>query len=189
MDDMTPEEWAQAASGVGLFSLNWVRGVGHDQIENVWPQMTPNFRLALAQGWIWANPDALDDGRAGGMSRDELAQALAHSHPTNSLFADLARVSMRDIRSSYDDLDVDQLGTSTRPRPVGPGLELVRLLYLADLDHDGQGNYTWPDGGVARGVTVLIEHGTEGMAVAGTADGVLRPGWPPVHEQFIQPSD
>ena len=46
---MSPEELAQAASGPNQFALRWVQAVMDDRAEMVWSQMTPDFRLSLAQ--------------------------------------------------------------------------------------------------------------------------------------------
>jgi hypothetical protein len=52
-------------------------------------------------------------------------------------------VSLRELRNSFGGLDISQLGPGTRPRPLGPDLELVRLFYLPDLDKDDAGNYVF----------------------------------------------
>src|SRR5262249_22636001 len=124
---ISAEELAQTLTGPNYFALQWVRAVGHNQIKVVWPQMAPEFRLAMAQGWLSHNPAVLHDPSVGGEGRDELASALAMSSPDHPLFRDLARVSLREIRSSYGNLDTDQLGPGLRPRLMGADLEVVRL--------------------------------------------------------------
>lgn len=186
---MSPEERAQAMSGANHFALVWVQAAGQDQIENVWPHMTPEFRLAMTQAWLTKNPRALDDPNAAASNRDELAAHLSEERPQHQLFAHLARVSLREIRNSYGRLDTDQLGPGLRPRPMGLDLELIRLFYLPDLDRDEAGDYVFAPGARARAANVLLQRAGQGWAVAGVGNGLLRPGWPPRWEQIVQPED
>ncbi|OEJ21771.1 hypothetical protein AR457_40760 [Streptomyces agglomeratus] len=172
-----------------MFALEWIQAVGRDDAESVWPRMTPDFRLAMAQAWLSRNPAALDDPQASGLDRDSLARALAASSPELPLFPHLSRVSLREIRNSYGNLRSDQLGMASRPRPVGPDLELMRLLYLPDLDVDSGGNYSLAPGAFARAANVILRRGGQAWAVAGVGDHFLRPGWPPVLERVVQPED
>ncbi len=38
-------------------------------------------------------------------------------------------------------------------------------------------------------VTVLLTHGSDGWQIAGVADWLPRPGWPPVIERIVDPTD
>ncbi|MFB6829285.1 hypothetical protein [Streptomyces hydrogenans] len=86
-------------------------------------------------------------------------------------------------------LSTDQLGIASRPRFVGPDLELMRLLYLPDLDVDSGGNYSLAPGASARTANVILRRNEQAWAVAGVGDHFLRPGWPPVLERVVQPED
>ena len=186
---MSPEELVQAMSGPNHFALQWIQSAGQDQTEMVWPHMTPDFRLAMTQGWLMHNPDAFGDPSAADLSRDELARILAAEKPEHNLFPHLARVSLREIRNSYGDLDTSQMGPGARPRPMGVGLELVRIFYLPDLDRDDEGNYVFAAGAVARAASVLVEQAGPAWLVAGVGEGLLRPGWPPTYERIVQIED
>lgn len=186
---MSPEELAQAASEPNQFALQWVQAVVDNQAETVWPQMTPDFRLSLAQWWLTDNPEALDDPSAASLDREELARLLAAEKPEHILFRPLARVSLRELGNGFGGLDVSQLGPGTRPRPIGPDLELVRLFYLPDLDQDDAGNYVFAAGAAARAVSVLVERRDPGWAVAGVGEYLTRPGWPPRYERVVQSAD
>lgn len=186
---MSPEELAQAAFGPNQFALQWVQAVADDRAEMVWPQMTPDFRLSLAQWWLVHNPEALNDPSAASLDRDELVPLLAAAKPEHILFRHLARVSLRELRNGFGGLDISKLGPGTRPRPIGPGLELVRLFYLPDLDKDDAGNYVFAAGAAARTVSVLVERRERGWAVAGVGESLLRPGWPPTYERVVQIGD
>jgi len=186
---MSPEELAQAAFEPNQFALRWVQAVVDDRAEMVWPQMTPDFRLSLAQWWLIHNPEALNDPSATSLDRDELVRLLAAEKPEHILFRHLARVSLRELRNGFGGLDVSQLGPGTRPRPIGPDLELVRLFCLPDLDKDDAGNYVFAAGTAARTVSVLVERREQGWAVAGVGESLLRPGWPPTYERVVQIGD
>jgi hypothetical protein len=173
----------------GMFALEWIQAVGRDDAESVWPRLTPDFRLAMAQAWLSRNPAALKDPQAADLDRDSLVRALAASSPEHPLFRPLSRVSLREIRNSYDNLSTDQLGIASRPRPVGPDLELMRLFYLPDLDVDSNGNYSFAPGASARTANVILLRDGQAWVVAGVGDHLLRPGWPPVLERVVQPED
>ncbi|MFE0203931.1 hypothetical protein [Streptomyces sp. NPDC058985] len=172
-----------------MFALEWIQAVGRDDVEPVWPRMTPDFRLAMAQAWLSRNPTALKDPQASGLDRDSLVRALAVDSPEHPLFRHLSRVSLREIRNSYDNLSTDQLGIASRPRPVGPDMELMRLFHLPDLDVDGSGNYSLAPGASARTANVILRRDGQAWAVAGVGDYLLHPGWPPVLERVVQPED
>jgi hypothetical protein len=128
---LSPEDLAQARTGPFNFALQWGQAVADDNAAEVWRQMTPDFRLSLVQLWLTHNPRALSDPSARSLNRDELAQYLAVEEPQHVLFRHAARVSLRDLRNSFG-VDTTEIGPGTRPRPIGPDLELVRLFYLPD---------------------------------------------------------
>lgn len=171
------------------FAMDWVQAAGRDQVDFVWSQMAADFRLAMTQAWLSRNAAAVSDPSAAGFDRDSLAARLSAPTPQHPLFQHLARVSLREIVNVFAGLDPDLLGAGTRPRPVGPNLELVRLFYLPDLDRDRDGNYVFAPGATARAVSVLVERTDSAWAVAGVGDGILHPGWPPTYETLVAPED
>lgn len=173
----------------GIFALLWVQAAGRRDIAHAWPVMTPEFRLSMVQYWITWNPAVLTDSRTCGLDRDALASKLAQPAPTHELFEQAAHVCLREITNSFGNLDVDDLGVGTRPRPVGPDTELVRLFYLPDLDRDPDGNYSFGDGASARSANVLLRRLPEAWTVVGIGEGLLHPGWPPTPERLVQPQD
>jgi hypothetical protein len=186
---MSPEERGQAGSGPNQFALQWVQAVVGDRAAEVWRQMTPDYRLSLVQLWLTHNPEALSDPSAASLDRDELAQCLAAEELQHVLFRHLARVSLRELRNSFGGVDISEIAPGTRPRPVGPDLELVRLFYLPDLERDNTGNYVFAAGAIARALSILVTRTAAGWAVAGVGDGLLRPGWPPTYERIVQADD
>jgi hypothetical protein len=185
---LSPEDLAQAGTGPIHFALQWVQAVADDSVAEVWRQMTPDYRLSLVQLWLTHNPRALSDPSARSLDRDELAQCLAVEEPQHVLFHHAARVSLRELRNSFG-VDTTKIGPGTRPRPISPDLELVRLFYLPDLERGDAGNYVFAAGATARALSVLVNRTESGWAVAGTGEGFLHPGWPPVYERIVQADD
>ena len=186
---MSPEDLAQVDSGPNQFALQWVQAVADNHAEDVWRQMTADYRLSLVQWWLTHNPEALNDPSAVSLDRDELAQCLAVEEPEHILFRHVARVSLRELRNTFGGVDISEIAPGTRPRPVGVELELVRLFYLPDLDRSDAGNYVFAAGTTARALSVLVNRTTAGWAVAGVGEGLLRPGWPPTYERIVQAGD
>lgn len=184
-----PDELTQPESGPSRFALDWLHAVARDDIEAVWPAMAANFRLSMAQMWITNNPQALQDPSVTGSSRDDLARVLSAKMPEHELFVHLARVSLRDIRNSFSNIDPARLGPGARPRPIGPDLELVRLFYLPDLHQDDAGTYSFLPGATARNASVLVHRQEAGWAVAGVGHHLIHPGWPPTFEQVADTED
>jgi len=186
---MSPEELALIDSGPNPFALQWVQAVVGNRPAEVWRQMAPDYRLSLVQLWLAHNPEALNDPSAASLDRDELAGCLAAEEPEHVLFRHVARVSLRELRNSFGDVDISEIAPGTRPRLVGPDLELVRLFYLPDLERDDAGNYVFAAGATARALSVLVNRTAAGWAVAGVGEGLLRPGWPPTFERIVQAND
>ena len=186
---MSPGELAQVDSDPNQFALQWVQAVTGNRAEEVWQQMTPDYRLSLVQWWLTHNPEALNDPSAASLDRDELAQCLAVEKPEHVLFRHVARVSLRELRNSFGGVDISEIAPGTRPRPVGADLELVRLFYLPDLERDDAGNYVFAAGASARVLSILVNRAAAGWAVAGVGEGLLRTGWPPAYERIVQADD
>lgn len=132
--DLDPEEIAHGLSGPMGPALNWVRQVTESDDVDSWFVLDPSLRRWFAQNWLTSNPTALSDPSVGSQSRDELVDSLigpeGSEHP---LFHHLWRVARRDIVSALGPFSGAELSAGTRPRPVGPGLEAVRLFRASDL--------------------------------------------------------
>lgn len=189
LPDLTPEEFAELATGSSLFAREWVGEVLANDVVPAWASLSEEFRLALTQMWIYHNPAVLADPRADGLDRDRLAERLLRADPNDGLFVNMREVEIRTVRQSFGEVRMDQLGTGSRPRPIGVDLELVRLFHLADLDVDDRGQHVLMPGASARAVSVFVSGSDGSRRVAGVGDWLLRPGWPPVHERIISPED
>lgn len=187
--DMSPEEFAHAAAGPNRFAFDWVEAVSEARVDDVWPLMTAGFRLAMAQSWIVNNPAVMKHPSTVGLDRAEVARRLASASPRHDLFEHLARVSLREIRGTWNDADMDDLLIGTRPRVLSATLELVRLFYRPDMSQDAEGNYYFAPDTYVRGASILVELIGGGWQVAGAGDALLEPGWPPTLRRVVNPED
>lgn len=170
-------------------ALAWVQAIRQDRFESVWAAMTDDFRLVCVQDWIMSNPSVMSAPQVAG-TRDELAAELAGVSPTHPLWVYAKRVSERTVRSATTDVVGDrELGSASRPRPIAPDLELIRLIPLDQLDVDEDGVHLWQPGQAVENVTLLLQQSPDGWRVAGAGDRLPRPGWPPDFETVVSPSD
>lgn len=154
-----------------------------------WAAMTDDFRLLCVQDWIVHNSGVMSDSAVTG-TRDQLAAALATPAPTHPLWVHAGRVAERAVRSvTLDVVGARELGVASRPRPVGPDLELVRLIPLDQLDVDKDGFHVWRSGQEVECLSLLLQHGQAGWRVAGAGGWLPRPGWPPRMETIVDPGD
>jgi hypothetical protein len=185
----TSEELAMAASGLPLLAIQWVEAVRRRDASVVWEMTDPRFRLALAQMWIWNNREAVDQQiRGERISRDELADQLASASPQHPLWAHCARVSMRTISEAAGDLD-RELGPGTRPRLIGPDLEIIRLFPLDELPVDENGNKIFPPGMEVEALTLIMRFADDQWKVGGIGEYLTHPGWPPTSEKVATRTD
>lgn len=178
--DLAPEVLAQITTGPNLFALEWVAAVLAEDVEVVWAAMSDRFRLALAQLWIHHT-------HAGG-NRDELATRFLHGEP-DSLFREMRLANVREIAEYFGGVHIDELAAGSRPRPIGVDLEMVRLFYTRDLKKDDNGHFRLFPGTIARAFSVIVSGDHGGWQVEGVGHDLLRPGWPPVREQVVGPTD
>ncbi|MFL6121597.1 hypothetical protein [Actinophytocola sp.] len=187
--DLSPEEFAQLTTGPNRFAMDWVCDVLQQQVEPAWNALSAEFRFGSAQMWIYSNPAVISDPWAGGLDRDRLVERLLEARPDDDLSMNMRTVQIRTIARSFGDVRFEDLGMGSRPRPLGPDLELVRLVYTPDLTVDTNGYHQLLPGASARSVSVLVTTVDRGWKVAGVNEHLLRPGWPPTHEQVAGPTD
>src|SRR5438094_3089642 len=111
-------------------ALAWVEYLRQGDIDGLWASTSHDYRLALTQWWMTANPAVSDDTTVNGRSRDAVAEDISTGH--HPLFSHLRRVLARDLRASIADLADLALVPGTAPRLVGPGIELVALFVEED---------------------------------------------------------
>ncbi len=173
----------------GSMALAWLAMIRQARFDAVWEAMTDEFRLVCVQDGVVNNPTVMSDPSVTA-TRDELAAALSAPAPTHPLWVHTRRVSERAVRSVTVDLVGDrELGVASRPRPIGPGLELIRLIPLDQLDVDESGMHVWPPGQAVQDLSILLRHSSDGWLIAGAGGWLPRPGWPPQFETVISPDE
>lgn len=185
--DLSPEAIAQLTTGPNRFALAWVRAVSEGDVASAWEALSDEVQLALAQMWIYHNPAVLEDPLADGLDRDQLAERLLAEE--DQLSVNMRFIEIRTIYTSWGDVEPDKLAMGTNPRPIGPGLEVVRLLHTDDLEVDDKGIHQFQPGTWARSLTVIVASDAQGWRVAGVNDQLIRPGWPPTTEQVVGTTD
>lgn len=162
--ELSLEEFAQLVSGPNRFVLDWVQDVLADRVDAAWAAISGEFRLCLLQMRVYGEPD-----------RDEIVERVLIGLGDDHLRAAV----IRSIRDSFGDGPFDDLGVGARPRPIGPGLELVRLFHTTGLSVNGVGHHYLTPGESARAIGVIVARTDDGWEVAGLGNNLLRPGWPP----------
>lgn len=157
------------AAGV---AMHWVESLRHGDIDALWPSTSHDYRLALTQWWIVANPGVLEETTATGISRDAIAEEISTGE--HFLFSSLRRVVARDLQASLTGLGDLELVPGSAARLLSPGVELV-VLYV----HDDVASGSLAPGASARGVTVSVTQDDGRWKVAGLNCFAV-PGWPPV---------
>lgn len=154
-----------------IAALAWVEHLRRGEIDALWPSTSHDYRLALTQWWLTANPNVWDHPALLGRSRDEAAEEI--STGDHLLFHDLRRVLARDLRASLADLDDLALAAGTAPRLVSPDVEVIAL-FVADDVPGG----SFAPGTSARAVAVAVRRERAQWLVAGL-NCLATPGWPP----------
>lgn len=173
-------------------AFEWLAHARALDAAGVWARLDADFRLGYAQNWILANsPRIMADPSVRGMTRDEFASAMAQPAPSHPLWPNLARALRREVCQGrvIDSFGDRQMGVGTNPRPVAPGLELVRLIPLDVMRRDDEGNYVWPDATWVEALTLTMRLTDDGWSVAGLDHQLLVPGWPPEWRELGSPSD
>jgi hypothetical protein len=119
-------------------------------LREAWRLVDPDFRLVLAQAWLWANrthPIVLPH------DREEAAEALAEAQPSHELWDAFEATQLDELDENYPDFDHTTWGAARRPRPVAPDMEIV-----LSLDTGGEVITVETPTLVERGLMLLMRH-------------------------------
>ncbi|WP_444950975.1 hypothetical protein [Micromonospora ureilytica] len=169
--DQTRAEVEAHEDGPADYGMAWVECILTDDFLTVWAMLDDQFRLALAQHWIYANRNDRDIAR---FARDRLAHDLTNPQCLqHELWPRLHAAVLTELQRDLAGWDVDQLGFMSRPRPVSPGYEVVVLgqgIEVRVIDH-AEPVVAYP---------LLMRLTERGWLVARAgADTMPVPGWPP----------
>lgn len=138
--------------------------------RDAWALLDDNHRLCRAQAWLWNNREAAD---IAGHDLEELAAALMPTDTSHPLWHAFAFTELNQILEVWGDYDLDKLGAVSRPRPIGPDLEIV--IFLENDEPMVMTEMT-----LVQPFAVFIMRSTsDGWRVAAYQDRLPIPGWPP----------
>jgi hypothetical protein len=165
-----------AADGPVQAGLGWLAVLLTERDPaGAWRGCDSNFRLFLAQSWLWANRE--DPGIAS-LDRDETAAALALEAPAHHLWDVFAEVQVDGLRGLWPWIDLANLGVASRPRVIAIEYELVILAPTPP----GQLGYLIPEGTtvvIDPGMRMVMHHVDGRWLVAGLdRENPPTPGWP-----------
>jgi len=158
--------------GPVVAALAWLHFVLGDDLKAAWAKTDPNFRLVLAQAFLWANrahPVVI------GHDLEKTAQALASLAFNHDLWLSFEETQLADFHKAFDDFFAGNFGAGSRPRPVGLDLEIVKFVRT---ESDAPMLFTEPT--MVRAHVLLLHATSNEWLVAGRGvDTPPVPGWPP----------
>lgn len=187
----TPAELAAhyGPDGPVAAASDWLDAVVVDNdYAAAWELMTADLRLARSQAWLWNNREFFERAAE---DLNEQASMLAAAPSTHAHWAEFAEIELGMFVSAFPPGDYANVGISSKPRPLSPGLELVLFIDMADAEAL-DGATPLDGGGIVVGGTdsgmpvttfaqVVVAHDGHKWAVAShNGEQIPEPGWPPV---------
>ncbi|MGQ0744178.1 MAG: hypothetical protein ACT4OS_07575 [Acidimicrobiales bacterium] len=150
----------------------WVKAVMDDgSLDQAWPLTDPEFRLVLAQDWIWSHrsgPNQVGPEQ----ERDTVATSLADVGHDSGYWDVFAKEIVHRWQTIWRGLSVLTWMTIDGDEILGVDTEVVSF-----VEADSPGARPGP-GAFAR--RFALRHGEAGWLVVGVdGDQLYRPGWPP----------
>lgn len=143
----------------------------HGSYDDAWPLLDENHRRCRAQAWIWNNREFSDiAGRL-----EELSEWLTVGpHPGELIWDQFCEIELRTAVDAWAERYRRGLGAGSRPRPVGPDLEVVVL-----VPTDGDVVQFTEETLVTDALVWLVRRTSDGLRLAGWSDREPVPGLPP----------
>ena len=175
LDDL---ERATLESGPMDSAFRWLNAVQCDKKE-AWTALDDDLRLWFALDWIKSNPGALSDPAAKGNGPELLAALLARREPRHPLFGYVWQVVHRGLLEALSPFLGQELAASVRPRPLAPGLEVVRLFRASDLTVGADGIRLWHPGVELASFVLIMSRQGEDWEVRAPGAWLPVNSWPP----------
>jgi hypothetical protein len=160
----------QAVGGPVKAAQVWIEAVQLGRYDVAWTMTDPRLRLVRAQAWIWNNRK---DADIKADDRDELAAALAQDRPDHPLWGDFAATEVHQMGEVYGGFQPDAWGASRGASTVGPDYALVLFAHLSNEP------LILTDQPHVFSLAFLMHAAERGWSLAGFADVLPEPGWPP----------
>ena len=126
-----------------------------------------------------SNPGALSDPAAKGNGPELLAALLARREPRHPLFGYVWQVVHRGLLEALSPFLGQELAASVRPRPLAPGLEVVRLFRASDLTVGADGIRLWHPGVELASFVLIMSRQGEDWEVRAPGAWLPVNSWPP----------
>ena len=174
-DRQTPAEIAAqlADDGPVMTAFRWLEMVIHeDDFRAIWRGLDADFRLVIAQAWLWANRDHPD---VVGYDLEGAGHVLASIDEQHDLRDAFASAQLGEFRAAWTFVDTTMLGGASRPRIVAPDYEAVIL-----APTEGVPIYADTPTEIADALRFLMHCSHGRWLVAGfQTDDIPNPTWPP----------
>lgn len=121
-------ERTYASDGPVATALAWTEAMAQRRYLDAWGLSERNWRLCRGQAWLWNNRDVLQE--RGYNDLEGLAEMLDDGPAEHPLWHEFQGSETMQFADALADLDVENLGVSTRRRVTGIDHELVVLLPL-----------------------------------------------------------
>lgn len=187
----TPEELAAhyGPDGPVAAASDWLAAVLADgDYAAAWALMSDDLRLARAQAWLWNNREFFQRAAE---DLDEQADMLAAVPSEHPYWDEFAEIETGTFIEAFPLDEYANVGISSKPRPLAPGLELVLYIPMSEAQAV-EGATPLDGGGVIVGGTedgmpmktfaqIVVEHDGDRWIVAShNGEQMPQPGWPPV---------
>ena len=155
MDWQTPDEIAAHVGPGGPVEAvaTWIEHVQAGRFDAAWALTDPDYRRRLTSWWV-------ERAGMGTIAADDLAE----TGPAHRAWPPFARAVLAWMRSGLADFDPETWGAASRPRPVGPDLELVLLANL------GPEPLLFAEPVSVPSLAFLVRHTAGGWLVVGQPD-------------------
>jgi hypothetical protein len=159
-----------AVGGPTKAAQTWIEAVQLGRYGNAWAMTDPLLRLVRAQAWIWNNRK---DADIAAVDRNQLAAAFAAERPDHPLWGDFAATEVHQMGEVYGGFQPESWGASSGPSTVAPDYALVLFAQLSSEP------VLLTDQAPVFSLAFLMHSGPRGWSLAGFADALPEPGWPP----------
>lgn len=189
--EQTPEELAvhYGPDGPVAAASNWLDAVLHvGDYALAWSLMAESLRLARAQAWLWNNRELFERAAEDLDEQSRMLAAVPSEHP---YWDEFAEIELGTFAEAYPSDQYANVGISSKPRPLAPGLELVLFIPMSAAQAL-EGATPLDGGGVIVGGTeggmpvrtfaqIAVEHdGARWTVASHNGEQMPQLGWPPV---------
>lgn len=150
----------------------WYSALEADDMSTLWSFTSPEFRMVITQS-------VLNRARANGQAIDGMVEDFRSATPQRDDLPDFWRAARTQLWRSVGQIPLAELAFGSRPRPVGPNLEMVPLFAVEDVDRQTDGSLAFVPGASTRAVRFLVCTDESSQCSVRGLGALMDPGWPP----------